>query len=126
MKQILSLLSIVAAFLFTSCGGRNENGTFTISGKIKNVENLEEIKCEFLHGGVKKEKIEFAKSFECRLVFATYQYMEEGYDDPTLDTLVLSMPRSNVQQVIGRCERNHEGKLDPLILDIVDNPISIL
>jgi superfamily II DNA or RNA helicase len=47
--------------------------------------------------------------------------MEEGYDDPTLDTLVLSMPRSNVQQVIGRCERTHEGKLDPLILDIVDN-----
>jgi thiol-disulfide isomerase/thioredoxin len=41
MKQILSLLSIVAAFLFTSCGGRNENGTFTISGKIKNVENQE-------------------------------------------------------------------------------------
>jgi peroxiredoxin len=39
MKQIFSLLLVAAAFLFTSCGGRHEKGTFTISGKIKNVEN---------------------------------------------------------------------------------------
>ena len=47
--------------------------------------------------------------------------MEEGYDDPTLDTLVLALPRSKIQQVIGRCERYHEGKLNPLIIDIVDS-----
>jgi superfamily II DNA or RNA helicase len=88
---------------------------------LHELNNLFEKSCEFLHGGVKQETIDFAKSSQCRIVLATYQYMEEGYDDPTLDTLVLSMPRSNVQQVIGRCERTHIGKLDPLILDIVDN-----
>lgn len=93
-----------------------DHGTY-LQEKIQNVLKFS---CEFLHGGVKQDKILFAKSLECSIVIATYQYMEEGYDDPTLDTLILSVPRSNVQQVIGRCERTHEGKLDPLIIDIVD------
>jgi superfamily II DNA or RNA helicase len=75
----------------------------------------------FIHGGVRQEYVAFAKSKKCKIVVATYQYMEEGYDDPTLDTLVLSLPRSKIQQVIGRCERFHEGKLDPLVIDIVDS-----
>ena len=79
-----------------------------------------EIHSVFIHGGSKQLLVDKAKC-DAKLVFATYQYMEEGYDDPTLDTLVLALPRSKIQQVIGRCERHHEGKLDPLIVDIVDN-----
>lgn len=75
----------------------------------------------FIHGGVKQKDVLYAKSKECKIVFATYQYMEEGYDDPTIDTLLLALPRSKIQQVIGRCERTHEGKLDPLVIDIVDS-----
>jgi len=75
----------------------------------------------FIHGGIRQEYICFAKSSKCKVVVATYQYMEEGYDDPTLDTVVLALPRSKIQQVIGRCERFHEGKLDPLVIDIVDS-----
>lgn len=74
----------------------------------------------FIHGGSKQVLVDKAKG-DAKLVFATYQYMEEGYDDPTLDTLILALPRSKIQQVIGRCERYHEGKLDPLIVDIIDN-----
>lgn len=61
-----------------------------------------------------------AKAPDTRLVFATYAMLEEGYDDPVLDTLVLATPRSRVQQTVGRVERTHEGKLTPLVIDIAD------
>jgi superfamily II DNA or RNA helicase len=72
-----------------------------------------------VNGGCKKEAIAKAKS-DVPIVVATYQFLEEGYDDETLDTLVMALPRSKIQQVVGRCERTHEGKLVPLILDITD------
>lgn len=61
-----------------------------------------------------------AKDPNTRLVFATYSMLEEGYDDPLLDTLILATPRSRIQQTIGRVERSHEGKLQPLVVDLVD------
>lgn len=57
---------------------------------------------------------------EAKLVLATYSLLEEGYDDPSLDTLVLLTPRSNIQQTIGRIERDCPGKMKPLVIDIVD------
>jgi hypothetical protein len=72
-----------------------------------------------IYGGCKKEAVGKAKS-DVPIVVATYQFLEEGYDDETLDTLVMTMPRSKIQQVVGRCERTHEGKLVPLIIDVVD------
>lgn len=62
-----------------------------------------------------------AKDPETRIVFATYSMLEEGYDDPVLDTLVLCTPRSRIQQTIGRIERSMQGKMRPLVLDIVDD-----
>lgn len=61
-----------------------------------------------------------AKDPATKVVFATYSLLEEGYDDPYLDTLVLATPRSRIQQTIGRIERSHEGKLRPLVIDLVD------
>lgn len=115
IEEILKLCDTRKKILVTT--------TFVQHGKwLLNELNLKfENKCVFLHGGCKQEFILFAKSNECKIVIATYQYMEEGYDDATLDSLLLSLPRSKVQQVIGRCERNHEGKLNPVIIDIVDN-----
>jgi superfamily II DNA or RNA helicase len=65
-----------------------------------------------------------AKAADTKLVFATYSMLEEGYDDPDLDTLILATPRSRVQQTVGRIERHKDGKLVPLVIDIVD-PFSI-
>lgn len=65
-----------------------------------------------------------AKDPSTKLVFATYSMLEEGYDDPNLDTLILSTPRSRVQQTVGRIERTKEGKSVPLVIDVVD-PFSI-
>ena len=56
-----------------------------------------------------------------RIIFATYSLLEEGYDDPDLDTLVLLTPRSRIQQTVGRVERTKVGKARPLVLDITDS-----
>jgi len=70
--------------------------------------------CVALYGGSKTSAVGH------RIIVATYQLLEEGYDDADLDTLVLALPRSKIQQVVGRCERSKEGKLIPLVIDIVD------
>jgi superfamily II DNA or RNA helicase len=73
-----------------------------------------------IHGGCSPALVSQAKSAETRIVVATYQFLEEGYDDPRLDTLIMALPRSKIQQVVGRCERTHDKKLVPEIHDIVD------
>lgn len=73
-----------------------------------------------IHGGCSKESVQYAKSSECKMVVATFQFLEEGYDDDAIDTLFLAMPRSKVQQVVGRVERTREGKLTPVVYDIID------
>lgn len=79
----------------------------------------EHFKAPLIYGGCSRQSVSLAKS-PVPIVVATYQFLEEGYDDETLDTLVMALPRSRIQQVVGRCERTHEGKLVPLILDITD------
>lgn len=73
-----------------------------------------------VYGGCSAALVAQGKSDAARVVVATYQFLEEGYDDPTLDTLIMALPRSRIQQVVGRCERTHEGKLIPEVVDVVD------
>jgi superfamily II DNA or RNA helicase len=73
-----------------------------------------------IHGGCKPAQITVAKSDQAKYVVATFQFLEEGYDDNKIDTLIMALPRSKIQQVVGRCERTHAGKLVPLVIDIVD------
>lgn len=120
-NEILKLSQIRNKILIATVFIKHGNQLLNLLLQNKEFEN----KCVFLHGGCKQESIVFAKSQNCKIVFATYQYMEEGYDDCTLDSLILSMPRSKVQQVIGRCERSFIGKLNPIIIDIVDSSFPI-
>ena len=73
-----------------------------------------------IHGGCSPVLVAQAKSQHTKIVVATYQFLEEGYDDPRIDTLIMSLPRSKIQQVVGRCERSHEGKHVPQVYDIID------
>jgi superfamily II DNA or RNA helicase len=43
----------------------------------------------------------------------------EGYDNPKLDTLILSTPKSDVEQCIGRILRQENSNY-PLVVDIQD------
>ena len=57
-----------------------------------------------------------------RILIATYQMCKEGFDVPTLNTLVIATPRPDVDQIVGRILRveKTKRKTSPLIIDIVD------
>ena len=84
-------------------------------------ENVSEFEVFSIFGGTKQDVVRQSKTSQARIVFASYAYVGEGYDDASIDTMVLALPRSSIQQIIGRCERQHEGKLIPLVYDIIDD-----
>lgn len=58
-----------------------------------------------------------------RVLLATGKLVGEGFDHPPLDTLVLAMPvswKGTLQQYAGRLHREHAGKTEVRIIDIVD------
>lgn len=74
-------------------------------------------------GGVSEAKI--AEARECNLLLGTFQYAKEGLDDPGLDTLMLAVPKGDVEQPIGRILRVVKGKKEPLVVDFVDDKTSV-
>ena len=69
-------------------------------------------------GGMKKEKLKENES--CKILLGTYPMANEGLDIPSLNGLVLSTPKSDIIQSVGRiCRVKHEN-IQPLIIDIVD------
>ena len=70
-------------------------------------------------GGMKQSELD--ESSTKQVIFATYSQAHEGLDIPTLDTLIMATPKSDIVQSIGRIMRETKGKKnDPLIFDIVD------
>jgi superfamily II DNA or RNA helicase len=64
-----------------------------------------------------------------RLILATGRYLGEGFDDPRLDTLFLTMPiswKGTLAQYVGRLHRQHAGKTDVLVVDYVDELVPVL
>ena len=86
--------------------------------------------CEYLHerfkersglymGGMKEA--ELAESSKKEIIFATFSQAHEGLDIPSLDTVILATPKSDIVQSIGRIMRETKGKKNnPRIYDIVD------
>ena len=56
------------------------------------------------------------------VLIATYSMCKEGFDVPTLNTLVMATPRPDIDQIVGRILRVEKtGRaVHPLIVDIVD------
>jgi superfamily II DNA or RNA helicase len=56
------------------------------------------------------------------ILIATYSMCKEGFDVPTLNTLVMATPRPDIDQIVGRILRVEKAgrKVHPLIVDIVD------
>jgi superfamily II DNA or RNA helicase len=64
-----------------------------------------------------------------RIVLATGRYVGEGFDDPRLDTLFLTLPVSwqgTLIQYAGRLHRLHPGKRDVRVFDYVDHAVPML
>jgi superfamily II DNA or RNA helicase len=75
------------------------------------------------------EKLKKAPS-DCPLVIcATGRYIGEGFDEPRLDTLFLTMPifwHGTLAQYAGRLHRLHDGKREVRIYDYIDNGMEML
>lgn len=57
-----------------------------------------------------------------RVLIATYAMCKEGFDVPTLNTLIMSTPRPDIDQIVGRILRVEKSArtINPLVVDIVD------
>lgn len=56
------------------------------------------------------------------ILIATYAMCKEGFDQPSLNSLMMATPRPDIDQIVGRILRveKSERKIHPLIIDIVD------
>jgi len=66
---------------------------------------------------------------EPRALLATGKYIGEGFDDPRLDTLFLSLPvswRGTIAQYAGRLHRLYDGKREVRIYDYADLNVPML
>ena len=82
-----------------------------------------EIPCNLVIGRINDKK----RTFDGRVIIATYSLAKEGLDIPELDVLHLATPQKNESttlQSVGRIERNIEGKETPICYDYVDISIS--
>jgi superfamily II DNA or RNA helicase len=71
-------------------------------------------------GGMKESDLE--ESSKKQVVIATFQLAHEGLDIPALDTVILTTPKSDIKQAIGRIMREGGSRArDPLIVDVVDH-----
>ena len=89
-----------------------------------------------LHGGLKtRRRQEVLRSLkECgddqsKLILATGAYIGEGFDDPRLDTLFITMPvsfKGKMVQYVGRLHRSYKNKKDVQVYDYVDHNVPVL
>jgi len=64
-----------------------------------------------------------------RVLLATGRYIGEGFDEPRLDTLFLTLPvswRGTIAQYVGRLHRLHEGKREVQVYDYADLDVPML
>lgn len=74
--------------------------------------------CGLYIGGMNKHKLK--ESEGCNIILSTFSMTSEGFDIPTLNTLFLSTPKSNIEQSVGRILRR-SSDIPPLVVDIYDN-----
>jgi superfamily II DNA or RNA helicase len=75
------------------------------------------------------EKLSSIPEEVSRVILATGSYIGEGFDDPRLDALFLTMPiswRGTLQQYVGRLHRVHYGKRVVKVYDYVDTQVPML
>jgi superfamily II DNA or RNA helicase len=89
-----------------------------------------------LHGGMGRKTLREVRAAlsvlppeEERVILATGGCIGEGFDDPRLDTLFLTLPiswRGTVVQYVGRLHRLHERKREVLVYDYADLNVPML
>jgi superfamily II DNA or RNA helicase len=83
-------------------------------------EAIRDTACILSQNVKSNQRTEFCASK--KILIATYTMCREGFDVPTLNTLLMATPRPDIDQVVGRILRVEKStrKIHPLIIDIVD------
>ena len=89
-----------------------------------------------LQGGMGRKQIQAAMaslahvpSDQGHVLLATGGYIGEGFDEPRLDTLFLTLPiswRGTIAQYVGRLHRLHDGKREVQVYDYADLDVPML
>ena len=71
-------------------------------------------------GGMKQSDLKISEGKD--IILGTYPMVSEGFDCPTLDTVILSSPKSDVVQSVGRIMRKKPEDRDRQhqVIDIID------
>jgi len=100
-----------------------ERYILVVSERIDHCKFLKKTLCEegldagLYIGGMKNKELE--KSNKCKLIIASRKMVEEGYDNPKLNTLLLTTSWSNIEQCTGRILRK-KHKIKPIVVDFTD------
>jgi len=121
---------------------RSGRSPLVLTERTEHIDLLEHILREeipnivILKGGLGKkglaaamDKLRAVPEDEPRLVMATGKFVGEGFDDPRLDTLFLTMPiswKGTIAQYAGRLHRLHHGKTLVRIYDYADLDVLML
>lgn len=81
------------------------------------IDKLEKFTCDFYIGGKSQKQLDEAS--KAQILLGSYGMASEGLDIPSLNTLIMTTPRREVEQSIGRIIRK-VGSVQPIIVDIVD------
>jgi superfamily II DNA or RNA helicase len=60
------------------------------------------------------------ETLEYKVTFATPGKCRDGIDAPQKDTVIMTSPISNIEQIAGRINRIHPNKKTPIIIDMID------
>jgi len=85
--------------------------------KLLDVLELESVTTSFYIGGMKQSKLD--ESEKSQVIFGTFSMASEALDIPELNTLVMTTPRKEIEQTVGRILRKIHI-VQPVIVDIVD------
>ena len=93
-----------------------------LSNIKKIIDNLEIGSSGFYVGGSKQEVLKESESKQ--IILGTFQMASEGMDIASLNTVILSTPKSDIEQSVGRIlrEKKENRNFTPLIIDIIDQP----
>jgi superfamily II DNA or RNA helicase len=93
-----------------------EDGIDVFLGKTKLHGKI----CGLYVGGMKQTDLKISE--DKRIILGTYPMVSEGFDCPTLDSVILASPKSDVIQSVGRIMRKKPEDRDRqhLVIDIID------
>ena len=104
LEKLASLLSLRMKNIFVMKGGMGKKQRKALTEEMKAVDDE-------------------------RVILATGRYLGEGFDDPRLDTLFLTLPvswKGTVAQYAGRLHRLHDMKTEVIVYDYADLNVPML